>query len=296
MSRRDFVTRGGILGAAAAMGVTDAIAAGTRPAEAMPKIRLGALEVSRLILGTNPIAGAGHPSFLRSKAMWTYYGDPEHVWAVLDEAARLGVTAVMGPTSGRWPGLWKQYRRQGGKLKIWIARVCAKVQEVGIKQAAGRGARAILITCGRTSSTYRRDRYRTYRKWIDEIKACDLPAGFASNRPDTLARWDESPLPADFFVQSVYRLARPSSLTFRKPDREQAFETIGRVRRPVIAFKILAAGTRDARESFRQTFRHLAAKDGVCVGVFPKDDRDQVREDCKLTVSLSGRPPSKVGG
>ena len=52
-------------------------------------------------------------------------------------------------------------------------------------------------------------------------------------------------------------------------------------------YKILAAGRLPAREGFGFAFRHLAPKDGVCVGVFPKDDPGQVGEDATLTRALS---------
>ena len=91
-------------------------------------------------------------------------------------------------------------------------------------------------------------------------------------------------------MQSTYRLGRPPRVKFRRKDRDKAFETIRKIPKPVIVFKILAAGQNKVQEAFEYAFARLAPKDGVCVGVFTKDDRGQLRQNCRLTVSLSRTP------
>ena len=48
--------------------------------------------------------------------------------------------------------------------------------------------------------------------------------------------------------------------------------------------KAIAAGRTAAAEGFEFAFRHLRDKDGVCVGVFPKHDPDQIEENVGLTM------------
>jgi hypothetical protein len=93
-------------------------------------------------------------------------------------------------------------------------------------------------------------------------------------------------VPADFYYQCFFRDDK-----FLKEDRDRAVATAKQIEKPVIGYKILAAGRLKAEEGFGFAFKHLRAKDGVCVGVFPKDDPDQVEEDAKLTCTLS-----KAGG
>jgi len=80
---------------------------------------------------------------------------------------------------------------------------------------------------------------------------------------------------------------------------------IQKLKKPAIAYKILAAGrlvlrsegklrllrrvALPAREGFAYALGRIAAKDGICVGVFPKDRPNQVREDCELAMELSKR-------
>ena len=57
---------------------------------------MGSLEVSRLILGSNPFAGYAHCPGDLGKQMVAYF-TPERIMQTLDQAADLGVTAVASP-------------------------------------------------------------------------------------------------------------------------------------------------------------------------------------------------------
>ena len=94
ISRRGFLRETVILGAAAAaLREVDAAAGGeTLPGE-LPKIRLGSLAVSRLILGSNPFFGYAHNGAL-GRQMVEYYSDDRRIMDVLAQAAELGITAV----------------------------------------------------------------------------------------------------------------------------------------------------------------------------------------------------------
>jgi hypothetical protein len=54
-----------------------------------------------------------------------------------------------------------------------------------------------------------------------------------------------------------------------------------------VAYKILAAGRLPAEEAFSFAFRHIGPKDGVCVGVFPKNKLDMLAEDVNLAKKMS---------
>ena len=97
LSRRRFLKDTALLaGAMAAMHSVDGVAATAQAPAAMPKIRLGHVEVSRLILGTNPFFGYAHRDGDAGRQMKDYYTD-QRIMQVLDEAADLGVTAVSAP-------------------------------------------------------------------------------------------------------------------------------------------------------------------------------------------------------
>ncbi len=121
-SRRDFLKEMVALSAAvSAVRTAQGEAASALPAGQLPKIKLGTLEVSRLILGSNPFWGWSHGNPQGTdQQMRDYYTDAR-ITAVLDEAADQGITAVWTPCYERWIRLWNEYQKQGGRMKFWIA-------------------------------------------------------------------------------------------------------------------------------------------------------------------------------
>ena len=63
--------------------------------------------------------------------------------------------------------------------------------------------------------------------------------------------------------------------------------TIDKLEKPVVAFKVLAAGRLPAKQAFAEVFQHLKPKDGLCVGMCPKNDPDQIGENAGLTRRLT---------
>jgi DMSO/TMAO reductase YedYZ molybdopterin-dependent catalytic subunit len=84
--------------------------------------------------------------------------------------------------------------------------------------------------------------------------------------------------PADMpKIQCFYR---PE--TYTKEDRDLAIATIQRITKPVIAYKILAAGRIAPAEGFEVALKSIAKKDGICIGIFPKDKPGMLAEDVAL--------------
>jgi hypothetical protein len=111
ISRRDWMKQVSLLGAAAAaVRSSSQLLAGDLPPGQLPKIKLGNLEVSRLILGSNPFFGWAHGNPQGSdKEMRAYYTDAQ-VMSVLDAAAVQGITAVWTPCYPPWIRLWNEYQ------------------------------------------------------------------------------------------------------------------------------------------------------------------------------------------
>ncbi|HEX41234.1 MAG TPA: hypothetical protein ENN81_04145, partial [Phycisphaerales bacterium] len=144
-SRRQFL--GGMLslGAAAALVRSASRAADSGPSNELPKIRLGTLEVSRLILGSNPFFGFAHGNPRGTPEQMKQWYTKERVMAVLDQAAEHGITAVWTPCYENWVEIWNEYRGRGGKLKIWIGQPDRLPMEKEIEIAVKNGAKAVAI-------------------------------------------------------------------------------------------------------------------------------------------------------
>lgn len=250
----------------------------------MPTIKLGTLEVSRLILGSNPFWGYAHQPGIEAEEMKAYYTD-ERIVAVLDEAASLGITALASPPEQRWLQLFAKYRDGGGKLRIWIAQPHGKPEQMKeeITRAVKGGAQAAFIQGGRADEQFAQGRMDVLHEWVEHIRSLGVPAGLAAHNPALHLEAEKQKLPTDFYFQCFYR---PED--YFAEDRAKAVETIRQIAKPVVGYKILAAGRLSAEEGFGFAFKHIGRKDGVCVGVYPKNRPGEISEDAQLARKLTG--------
>ncbi len=260
----------------------------TPMAGALPAIRLGKLKVSRLILGSNPFFGFAHRGGRKLAGdMKAYYTD-ERIVDVLDEAASLGITAVAAPPYRRWIKLYGRYLDRGGRLRIWIAQPDPdpRAMRQAITAAARGGAKAVFIQGGRADEQFAKGGFDTLRRWLDHIRSFALPAGLASHRGDAHVEYERREMPTDFYFQCFYR---PVNERYRRADRDANVAAIREIDgKPVVGYKILAAGRLDPQRAFAFAFRHLRGKDGVCVGVYPPERKHMIAQDVRLTAGLSG--------
>jgi len=252
---------------------------------AMPTIKLGTLEVSRLILGSNPFFGFAHQTKERAQEMKEYYTD-ERIGAVLDEAAGQGITAVAAPPYERWIRLFNGYLERGGKLRIWIAQPDGPAERLSadIEAAIKGGAKAIFVQGGRVDEQMKKGTLDLVRRWVEQIKASGLPTGMASHRTDAHLEAERQGFPTDFYFQCI---CDPGE-KYAAEGRAKFLDAVRQIDKPVVAYKILGAGRIPARHGFEFALSRLRRKDGVCVGVYPKDNPEALREDAELVRMLTG--------
>lgn len=293
MKRREFLKTGAVLAAGGAAVMSrpargSSGPAGPRPARAsaMPTVRLGTIEVSRLILGSNPFWGYSHKSAALDEEMRKHHTD-ERIIQILDEAASCGVTAVASPPDERWTRLWTRYAAAGGRLETWISQCHGAPEQMlqEIDRSVKAGARAIFIQGARVEEQFGKGRFEILRSWIDHIKDAGLPAGAAAHWPEIHPELERRGFPTDFYYQCMYNASKSND--YSPAERDKAAATIARLKKPVIAYKILAAGRLQASEGFEYAFNHIRRKDGVCVGIYAQNAIDQIRQNATFTEMLT---------
>jgi len=293
MKRRDFL-KGGVAGAACAVaggfsGRRPAAFGGTQVSAAppsLPTVRLGTLEVSRFILGSNPFWGYSHKSAALDEEMKRFHTD-ERIMQILDEAAECGVTALASPPDERWVRLWARYLDAGGRLKIWISQCHGQPNQMltEIERSVKGGAKAVFIQGQRVEEQFDAGRFDVLRSWLDRIKEAGLPAGCAAHNPEIHPELERRKFPTDFYYQCFYYASKSSD--YSAAEREKAVATILKIDKPVVAYKILAAGRLPASEGFEYAFNRIRRKDGVCVGIYAQHAIDQIRQNATFTGLLS---------
>jgi hypothetical protein len=291
MKRREFLRAGAAVavGGTAAVHGAQAWAAVRRQAPTgLPTVRLGTLEVSRLILGSNPFWGYSHKSAQLDEEMRRFHTD-ERIVQILDEAASCGVTAVASPPEERWRNLWNRYIAGGGKLKLWISQCHGDPGQMfaEIDRSVAAGAAAVFIQGARVEEQFAKGNFDLLRRWIEHIKGAGLPAGAAAHWPEVHPELERRGFPTDFYYQCMYNASKTSD--YSPAEREKAAATIALLKKPVVAYKILAAGRLSAAEGFEYAFGHIRRKDGVCVGIYAERAIDQIRQNATYTEMLTAR-------
>jgi len=289
MKRRNFLKTGAALavgGWAGAAKPAPICASPQTPSAALPTVHIGTLEVSRLILGSNPFWGYSHKSDALDAEMRRFFTD-DVIARVLDEAADCGVTAVTSPPDERWVKLWTRYTDKGGRLKIWISQCHGQPEQMPqeIDRSVKAGAKAIFIQGARVEDQFGPGHFDVLLSWIKRIKDAGLPAGAAAHWPEIHPELERRKFPTDFYYQCCYNASKTSD--YSPAERELAMATIDQLKKPVIAYKILGAGRVPASEGFEQAFNRIKRKDGVCVGIFAQNAIDQIRQNATFTQMLT---------
>jgi hypothetical protein len=288
MKRREFLKAGAVLaaGGAAARASLEAKTAQAAAPVSLPTVKLGSLEVSRLILGSNPFWGYSHKSAALDEEMRRHHTD-ERIVQILDEAASCGLTAVASPPEERWRRIWTRYVAGGGKLKNWISQCHGDPGQMlaEIDRSVAAGAAAVFIQGARVEEQFGKGSFDVLRRWIEHIKDAGLPAGAAAHWPEVHPELERRGFPTDFYYQCMYNASKTSD--YSPAERELAAATIARLKKPVIAYKILAAGRLSAADGFEYAFNHLERKDGVCVGIYAENAIDQIRQNATYTEMLT---------
>lgn len=290
-------TRRELLSSTASLLTTGALAGSVRSSRAstdsaavsMPVITLGNLTVSRLIVGGNPFSGNSHQPGDVNRAMLDYY-TTDRIKACLEESYRTGVNAFLGRADKHIMRVLREYWNEGGSLKIWIAQTAPEYGSMkkNIDQAIGYGASSVYIQGNQVDAAFKEKRLDDILPWLDHIKSNNIVAGMASHRSDVLLYAQEKGYPVDFYMQCFYNLSDRDE-TYLEEDRKAAAAVIPKLNKPVIAYKILAAGRNEPDEAFSYAFSHIRQTDAVCVGVFPKDRPHEIAQNAELTRRYSSR-------
>jgi hypothetical protein len=318
MERREAVlTRRALAGAAAAAALGGAAwgraVPAAEPAPALlPTVRWGRHEITRLLVGHNPIKGISHVSEALSREMREYFAaDAGRGLALLRRCEESGLNACqMGfrPQEAYIEEMLRAHYAAGGRLK-WIATFYALPQNA--QEAREELARLLRMApppigiqqLGNTSDLLmRQGKIDLARENLKRFRDAGLLAGLGSHNHEVIDHAESNGWDVDFYQCCFYRSAfsldpaHAGQERFEDADREAMVRTIRRVSKPCIAFKVLAAGRHcgspEALEAaLRFAFEHLKPTDVVLVGLWQKY-KDQVAENAGLVrkILAASRP------
>ena len=252
------------------------------------QILIGNLNISRLIIGGNPFSGISH---LKKDLEFQSYFTTDRIKKTLFEAESLGITTFFGRADNHIIRVLREYWDEGGKI-IWVAQQAPEIGsfESGLHKAVNSGASAFYIHGGIMDSLVLNSRFETAHQYIDMIRKAGVPAGTAGHSPKVF-EWADKNLDNDFFMGCYYNPGDRSKQPGYNPDTDEIYipedrdikaKILPNLSKPVIHYKIFAAGRNDPDEAFSYASKIVRPQDGICIGVYTKDNPDMLKEDAAL--------------
>jgi len=269
------------------------------PGDRLPEGRIGAQTFSRLMLGGNLISGYAHARDLPYVSqLMRHYNTPAKIRETLELAESRGITAFNSWVMDNNRPLFDHWK-QGGKLK-WIAQV--RLDGNGgfdqARRAVDEGALAVHMTGDNAEGLLYRNQFDKVAQMVQFIKDRKRLAGVGAHDLQVVVEAERRQLDADFYVKTLHTheyftaprsddteaVGKHDNSWCRDP--QAVVDFMAKVRKPWIAFKILAAGAISPRSAFPYAFNSGA--DFILVGMFDW----QIEEN----VALAKRVLSVVAG
>ena len=254
----------------------------------LPTVALGNAQITRLVIGGNPLSGNSHTSRALDEEMVNFF-TTERIKQTLFRCMESGINAVQLRGDRHIMRILREFRAEGGNLH-WIGQTAPEMKsfEVNVRQMADAGAIAIYHHGTVTDQLFKAGEYGELEQRLLEIRKTGLPVGLGTHMPAVIEYAEEHRWDIDFYMTCVYnisRIERVSSFLTGKANEEEPFfeedipvmyKTIRSVNKPCLAFKILGAGRRcktqeTVKAAFVEAFRNIKNSDVVNVGVYPKD-------------------------
>ena len=269
----------------------------------LPSGGIGNVNISRLILGGNLIGGAAHSRDLIyvSNLIRNYFTDEKimETWQVAEEC---GVNTMSAWSSNQMLRVFNRYRKErGGKIK-WLGHTNFKKD--AIKTCIDNGAVGIYVCGDPTDRCVNGGRLDLLADAVSLIKENGLFAGIACHAIRVLKAVEAAGIEVDFYMKTLHhgnywsvapKNKREFDVRVWDPkwdpkdeasgyyhdniwciNPEGTVEYMKKIKKPWMAFKVLAAGAIHPRDGFKYAFENGA--DFVHVGMFDF----QIREDAMI--------------
>jgi hypothetical protein len=307
-SRRDFLQQA----AGVATGVT-ALAATVPAAEPagtaappLPTIKLGTREVTRLIVGGNPIYGYSHFNKLLSRHQ-TEWHTPERVVALLKRCEQAGINTWQNSYAERTLQDLDRFRAAGGKLNwLCLGKPDWDKNPDRIEDAAKRRPIGIAPHGALAERLHRTKQLTVLTDLLKRIRDQGVLVGLSAHNPALIELSEERGWDVDYYMCCLYYLTRPREEfqqilgqtlplgeIYLPSDPPRMFKAIQAARKPCLAYKVLAAGRKigtpaEVRGCFEMALTNIKPTDALIVGMYQQFG-DQVGENAALVREICAR-------
>ncbi|MBA7609742.1 MAG: hypothetical protein GH143_02160 [Calditrichaeota bacterium] len=260
--------------------------------------KIGDVTISRLICGGNLVAGYAHArDLIYANGLFKQYFTDEKIMETLQVSEESGInTVVLNNLTSDLKAinvLNRYCNERGGEIQ-WIAQSNPESDDVetNIKMAIDNGAVGAFIQGGIADRWVKAQRVDLIDKTVSFIKQNGLIAGVGGHSLEVPRACEKAGIANDFYMKTFhspdYWSFNPDKVEFGSfhaddiqkshdnvwaTNADETMKFMRKVKKPWIAYKVLAAGAIHPSDGFKYAFESGA--DFVCVGMFDF----QVRED-----------------
>jgi hypothetical protein len=272
----------------------------------LPTIKLGSHEVTRLILGGNPIYGYSHFNRILSQYQ-TDWHTPERVVELLKHAEASGINTWQNSFAERTLADLDRYRAAGGKMHwLCLGKPDWDQNPHLIAEAARRKPIGIAPHGALGERLHREKKLGVLTDLLKRIRDQGVLVGLSAHNPVLIELAEEKGWDVDYYMCCLYYLTRPHEESqkllggelplgeiYLPSDPPRMFKVIRAVGKPCLAYKILAAGRRiespsQVRQCFEAAFSNIKRTDAVIVGMYQQLN-DQVAENAAIVREVCSR-------
>ena len=308
-SRREFLQQAaGLAAGAAVFNELPATAAETTNQEdkLLPTIALGRHQVTRLIIGGNPVYGYSHFNRILSQYQ-TGWHTPERVVELIQHAEAKGINTWQNSYAERTLSDLERYRKAGGKIQwLCLGKPDWEENPQAIEDAARHKPIGIAPHGALGERLHRQNKLTVLTDLLKRIRDTGVLVGLSAHDPALVQLSEEKGWDVDYYMCCLYYLTRPRD-EFAKllggelpvgeiylaNDPPRMFKMIQATRKPCLAYKVLAAGRKvenaaQIRQCFETAFANIKPTDAVIVGMYQQLS-DQVGENAAIVRELCAR-------
>ena len=302
-SRRDFLK--GATTVAAGLMAPAALRA--EPSNLLRTVSLGPHRITRLIVGSNPIYGYSHFNRLYDQHMLEWFTDERIVKLLLD-CEKAGINTWQASFNYDMKRQFPKIRGAGCKIQFiclvasWhydekMPRSPEAVLDGTIKcakAAAEYKPIGIAFHGGATDILYRAGKIDLIKTYIDRVHEMGFLAGISTHNPQILDTLREKGFSNDFYMAGLHYLTRhpedwmkeigtlPLDEGWIASDPPKMAEAARKVNKPVLVYKVLAAGRKcgseeEKRKAIDWAYQNIKPIDATIIGLYPRYS-DQVTE------------------
>ncbi len=255
----------------------------------LPMGRIGKLKISRLICGGNLINGFAHArDMIYVSSLLKHYFTDEKIMQTWELCEECGINTMISTiddpyANGNDPTgrtIRKYWDERGGRIQ-WLAQCFPRSDDLftKVRMAIDGGAHGAFMQ-GQVGDWWaQQERVDLIARVVEFSRQNGLVAGVACHSIEVPIACEKAGVPVDFYMKTLhgtdYWSATPEEKKgpFDLPrhdnmwciDPERTIEFMQTVKKPWIAYKVLAAGAIHPREGFKYAFESGA--DFACVGM-----------------------------